>query len=378
MKLYKEAVLPIDFLSSGISCGIKSPGKLDLALFYSLAPAKAACRFTTNRIPAAPVRADRKLLKEGNLFRAVIANSGNANSFTGAAGLRDVEKVSAALSWNLKINKKSILTASTGIIGKRLPVFKIENAIPGLVAGLSREGVHKAAKAIITTDKFTKKVTAKFNIGSRVITICGIAKGAGMIAPDMATMLCFILTDAFITKKALERALGSCVSETFNCITVDGCMSTNDSVILLANGRAGNALIDSGRNFSQFAFALNRLCLELAKMIVRDAEGASKFIQIGVKQARSFQEARNAALGVANSNLFKTAVYGENRNFGRIVSSLGASGIDIRENDLKVRVSSLSRKNIAVELCLGRGNSRATVYTSDLTPEYIKINAEYS
>lgn len=378
MRVYKEAILPIDFLANGVACGIKKSGRLDLALFYSLHGARAACQFTTSKILAAPIKINKKLLKQNSRFRAIIVNSGNANCFTQRAGLKDAEKITASLSEKLKINRKDVLVASTGIIGKRLPVIKIEKAFPELIAGLSREGIKKAENAIITTDKFTKKITLKFNIGSRTVTVCAIAKGAGMIAPRMATMLCFILTDACVGQSALDKALKVSVDNSFNCITVDGCMSTNDSVILLANGSAKNKLIHSGRHFNLLVAALKHACLELARMIVRDAEGASKFIQVKVKEARNFQEARGVALNVANSNLFKTAVYGENPNFGRIVASIGQAGIDIKERDLKIKVSPLNKKDICVEVSIKRGKSCATVYTSDLTPEYIKINAEYN
>jgi glutamate N-acetyltransferase/amino-acid N-acetyltransferase len=236
----------------------------------------------------------------------------------------------------------------------------------------------KAKRAIMTTDTFTKEITAKINIGNQIITICGIAKGAGMIAPNLATMLVFIFTDAKISQGALNKALEISVDSSFNCITVDGCMSTNDTIIMLANGLAGNDLIDTDRHFNLFIKVLNIVCLELAKLIIKDAEGASKFIRIKVEQARTFSEARKVALSIANSNLFKTAMYGQNQNFGRIISAIGAGDIDIREEDLKIKVSPLNKKNINVNVSIHRGNASAIVYTSDLTPEYIKINAEYN
>jgi glutamate N-acetyltransferase/amino-acid N-acetyltransferase len=194
----------------------------------------------------------------------------------------------------------------------------------------------------------------------------------------MATLLAFILTDANITQRALNRALSFCVDNSFNCITVDGCMSTNDSVIMLANGAARNYLIDQSRYFDLFIRGLNVVCLELAKMIVKDAEGASKFIKIKVEKAKNFAEAKQVALSIANSSLFKTAMYGENPNFGRIVASIGASGIEVKEKNLKIKVSPLNKKDINVDVSINRGKSSAIVYTSDLTPEYIKINAEYN
>jgi glutamate N-acetyltransferase/amino-acid N-acetyltransferase len=378
MKIHKKATLPLGFVANGVACGIKKSGKLDLALFYSKLPAKAACKFTTNKFPAAPILLNKRNLVDNKDFQAIIVNSGNANCFNGKYGLRDAEQTARALSRVLDIQRESVLVSSTGIIGRRLPLFKIKKTIPELVKGLSKEGINRAKKAILTTDTFAKEITVKFKIKDRIITLCGIAKGAGMIAPNMATMLCFIVTDANITQKALNKALGISVDNSFNCITVDGCMSTNDSVILLANGKAGNDLININKNFNNFVKVLNKACLELAEMIVKDAEGATKFIQIKVSQTKTFAQAKKVALGVANSNLFKTAMYGENPNFGRIVASIGASGIDIPEKNLKINVSPLNKKIIFVDISLNQGKSCATVYTSDLTPEYVKINAEYN
>jgi glutamate N-acetyltransferase/amino-acid N-acetyltransferase len=378
MKVYKKAILPIGFKANGLACGIKKSGKLDLALFETRLPAKAACLFTTNKIQAAPIQLNKKHLKGNQQYHSIIVNSGNANCFTGEKGLRDAEESAKVLAHTLGAKKESILVASTGIIGRRLPLFKIKRAIPDLVKGLSRPGIDKAKKAIITTDTFTKEVTAKFDIGNRMVTICGVAKGAGMIAPHMATMLSFILTDAQISVGALKKALKVAVDQTFNCITVDGCMSTNDAVMVLANNAAGNPLIDINKNFALFVQALKIVCLRLAKLIVLDAEGASKFIQIKVSQAKSFAEARQVALSIANSNLFKTAMYGENPNFGRIASAVGASGIAVKEKGLKIKVSPLNKKYIDVSVSINQGRASATVYTSDLTCEYIKINAEYN
>jgi glutamate N-acetyltransferase/amino-acid N-acetyltransferase len=378
MKIFKKAILPKGFKASGVACGIKRSGKPDLALFYSAIPAKAACLFTSSTIKAAPILLNKRYLKGSRSFEAIIVNSGNANCFTGSQGLRDAEAMSLSLARVLKTKKENILVNSTGIIGRKLPLPKIKKAIPGLVAGLARGGIAKAARAIMTTDTFSKEITVRFNIGGQAITLCGLAKGAGMIAPDMATLLVFLFTDARIRQGALNRALKTVVDNSFNCITVDGCMSTNDSVMLLSNATAGNPAISSGGNFDTFASALQAVCLELAKMVVKDAEGATKFIQIKVCGAKSFQEAKKAALAIANSSLFKAAVYGENPNFGRIVAALGAAGIDIKEKNLKMKVSHLAKKEIDVNVFLKRGESSATVYTSDLTPEYVKINAEYN
>ena len=378
MKVYRKSILPLGFKAAGIACGLKKSGKLDLALVYSQLPAKASAKFTTNKIQAAPVIFNKKLLKQNRTFRAILVNSGNANSFTGREGLKDAEEIACVLGEASGLKKESILLASTGIIGRRLPLAKIKAGIPKLVLGLSHSGLDKVKKAILTTDTFTKEATAQFNLGKHKITVCGIAKGAGMIAPRMATMLGLIFTDARITQKALQKALGIAVENSFNCITVDGCMSTNDSVILLANSAAGNPQIEQGRNFNAFLSALNTVCLRLAKMIVKDAEGATKFIKIKVRQAKNFREAKAVALQIANSNLFKTAVYGENPNFGRIVAAAGASGAQIKERNLKIKVSSLEKKEINVTVSVGSGKADAVVYTSDLTPEYVKINAQYT
>lgn len=370
--------MPGGFLANGVACGIKKSGKLDLALFYSQGKAKAAAMFTTNKILAAHIKIDKLYMKKNNGYYAVLVNSGNANCFTGKEGVKDAEATTSNVAGNLKVQKEEVLVASTGIIGKRISVEKINKALPGLVQGLSRPGINRAKRAILTTDKQVKEITVRFPLGKQEVTLCGIAKGAGMIAPDMATMLVFLFTDARITQGALRSALKIAVENSFNCITVDGCMSTNDTVLILANGQAQNTLIDTKQNFKVFLEALKSVTEELAKMIVHGAEGATKFIRITVNEARDFHEAKRAALYIANSNLFKTAIYGENPNFGRIAAAVGASKIQTKEEDLKIGVSPLNKKEIDVEVWLKRGKACARVYTSDLTPEYIKINAAYN
>jgi len=378
MTVINKVILPKGFKASGISAGIKKSGKPDLALFYSEVSAKAACVFTSNKIQAAPLKLNREYLKTGDLFRAIIVNSGNANCFTGAAGLNDARIIAGYTAKELKVKTINVLVNSTGVIGKRMPVAKIKKSIPLLVKNLSKGGLERAKKAILTTDTFAKVSGVKFKLGNKSVIICGAAKGAGMISPDMATMLVFIMTDVNITQAALKDALKTCVNKTFNCITVDGCMSTNDSVMLLANGKAANPVIASGKNLKKFTEVLYSVCSELAKMVVRDGEGATKFIQITVDKARNEAQAKKAALAVANSNLFKTAMFGENPNFGRIAAAIGASGVDVSEDSLKIKVSALNKKEIKVHAELNKGRAKAVVYTSDLTPEYIKINAEYN
>ncbi|MDD5097990.1 MAG: bifunctional glutamate N-acetyltransferase/amino-acid acetyltransferase ArgJ [Candidatus Omnitrophica bacterium] len=378
MKNNKKIILPYGFKANGLSCGLKRSGKPDLALIYSLFPALACAKFTTSSIIAAPLIVCKAHLKSAKKFQAVLVNSANANCFTGKAGIKDAQASADYLARELNIAKNSVLVNSTGIIGKRLDVDKIKQAIPQLVAGLSDTGIHKAETAIMTTDTFAKEISRSLKVKDKLVHICAIAKGAGMIAPNMATMLCFIMTDAAITQTALDKALGTAVDKSFNCISVDGCMSTNDTVLVLANAAAGNKTISAGKDLEIFSRALESICLDLAKMVVADAEGATKFIQIDVCQAKNTQEAKSVALEIANSMLFKTAVFGQNPNFGRVAAAVGASGFNIKEEQLKIKLGSLKGKQVKLTVSLSRGKSKCTVYTSDLTPGYIKINAEYN
>ncbi len=386
MKIHKKAILPKGFQASGISGGIKKNGKLDLALFYSAEPALASCKFTSNKIQAAPVQINKRYLNKNKQYNAIIVNSGNANAFTGQEGLEDAEETTRCVANALSLKNEAVLVASTGIIGRKLPVMKIKKAIPQLIGVLSQKGIDAAKKAIMTTDKFSKEITVDFNARGCKIRLCGIAKGAGMIAPDLvsgkpacATMLVFIFTDAVITQRALDRALEISVADSFNSITVDGCMSTNDTVIVLANKAAGNEPVDLKKYFDSFREALNLVCLELAKMIVRDGEGATKFIRIKVAGAKTYMEAKKIALNIANSTLFKTAMYASSPNIvGRIVASVGAAGVAVKEGDLKIKYTPLNKKDVDIDVSIGRGKSSAVIYTSDLTHEYVKINAEYN
>ncbi len=376
MKL--KVILPLGFKANGVACGLKKSGKLDLALIYSEFPALASVKFTTNSIIAAPLVVCKKHLLQAKKFQAVLVNSGNANCFTGKSGIKDAQATADYAAKELRIASSSVLVNSTGIIGKKLDIAKIRQAIPELAGGLSGPGIHKAKKAIMTTDTFTKEAAISLKIGGKVVHICGIAKGAGMIAPHMATMLCFIMTDADIAKGALDSSFLAAVENSFNCITVDGCMSTNDTVLILANAAAGNKVISGGKDLCVFSKALETICLKLAKMVVKDAEGATKFIQIDVCQAKDFNEARMVALNIANSALFKTAVFGENPNFGRVAAAVGASNIKIKEEQLKIKLGSLKGKQVKLTVSLSQGKAKCTVYTCDLTPEYIKINAQYN
>jgi glutamate N-acetyltransferase/amino-acid N-acetyltransferase len=378
MKKTRVAILPKGFKANGIASGLKKSGKLDLALIYSQMPALACAKFTTNSILAAPLIVCKKHLKNVKKFQAVLANSGNANCFTGKTGIKDAQLSAACLAQELKISPNSVLVSSTGIIGKRLDLAKIKKGIPQLAAGLSAFGIQKAETAIMTTDTFAKEISVQIKVSGKPVHICGIAKGAGMIAPDMATMLCFIMTDASITQKALNKATAAAVDKSFNCISVDGCMSTNDTVLVLANAAAGNKAISAGVSFKKFSQALELICLELAKMVVMDAEGATKFIQIDVRQAKNVQQAKQVALAIANSVLFKTAVFGQNPNFGRVAQAVGSSGFKIKEGKLKIKLGSLKGKQVKLLVSLSQGKAGCTVYTCDLSPEYIKINAAYN
>jgi len=347
-------------------------------LIYSSLPAVASVKFTTNSIIAAPLVVSKMHLKTAKSFQAILVNSGNANCFTGKVGIKDAQACANFVAQKLKITQHSVLVNSTGIIGKKLDLTKIKQGIPGLVSGLSVLGIHKAKLAIMTTDTFAKEISLRIKIGAKWVHLCGIAKGAGMIAPNMATMLCFIMTDAVISKKALDKSLTESVDKSFNCISVDGCMSTNDTVLVLANAAAGNKIIVGAKELQIFTKALESICLELAKMVVLDAEGATKLVQIDVAGARNWREAKKVALNIANSALFKTAVYGENPNFGRVAAAVGAAGFDIKEDQLKIKLGSLKGKEVKLQVNLSRGKAGCKVFTADLTPEYIRINAQYS
>ncbi|MDO8749131.1 MAG: bifunctional glutamate N-acetyltransferase/amino-acid acetyltransferase ArgJ [Candidatus Omnitrophota bacterium] len=378
MKEYKNAItLAKGFRSQAIEAGIKKSSGLDLALIYSDVPASACGMFTKNKFAAAPVELCREYLKSKKA-QAIIVNSGNANCYTGKPGMETAKNTTCLSAELLGIDKKMVLVASTGIIGRPLDFSKIKKALPSLVGSLDRSSGNKTAQAIMTTDTKPKALARELEIGGKKVTIGAIAKGAGMIAPDMATMLCFITTDVLIEYSALKEALKQAVEYSFNMITIDGCMSTNDSVIILANGLAENKKVCLGtRNFSKFKTALSEICLGLAKMIILDAEGASKFITIQVSGAKDNTQAKKAALAVANSNLFKTAVYGGGANWGRIVAAVGASGVEVREK-IKIEGDSFRKKDIIVKIDLRLGRGKAVVYTSDLTPEYIRINAKYN
>ena len=366
------------FQANGIACGIKRSGKPDLALIACEVLANSACVFTRNSIKAAPVLVTQKKARLPKA-RAIIVNSGNANCFTGPFGLLYAQKSTEVIAGLLNIDEKYVLVASTGIIGKPLPYRKIESAAPLLVKGLSKANGRKAARAILTTDKAAKEVAAEFFLDGKKVIMGGCIKGSGMIHPDMATMLSFITTDAAIDSRMLRGALRQAVQQSFNCITIDGCMSTNDMVHVMASNLAGNTLIMSpNRDFKIFCEALNYVCLDLAKKIVLDAEGATKFIEVDVLGAASEEQARKVGFAIANSNLVKTAAYGSDPNWGRVAAAVGSTGLPVTERELKIRFTSFEKKEIVISVDLNLGKHKAAVYTSDLSLEYVRINGRYN
>lgn len=386
------------FLAHGISVGIKKSDQKDLGLIYSTIPAKVAAVFTKNTFKAAPLLINEERIQKG-MAQAILTNSGCANAATGREGYRDALIISDALSKQLKIREELILLGSTGVIGKRLPVKKIENGLGKLVKGLNETGIEDAEAAMMTTDKYPKIAVRRGVIGAKDVTICGIAKGAGMIEPNMATLLTYVMTDALIDSKALNTVFHQAINATFNSISVDGCMSTNDMAIILANGLAGNNPLEKVQaRLQHFRDMLTDVLMELCQAVVKDGEGATKFISIMVKGARSKSDARCAAYSIANSNLVKTAFFGEDPNWGRIIAALGASGISMEKEKITLCIGKLmvysqnspvevninrlkevfKGDRIDIEVDLGSGDKYYYVYTSDLSYDYVKINAEYS
>ena len=386
------------FLANGISVGIKNSDQKDLGLIYSTIPAKVAAVFTKNTFKAAPLLIDEERVKRG-IAQAIITNSGCANAATGREGYRGALAVSAALSKEMNIKDELILVSSTGVIGKRLPLKKIESGIGNLVKGLNETGIKDAETAMMTTDKYPKIAIRRGVVGAKDITICGIAKGAGMIEPNMATLLTYVMTDALIDSKALSTVFHQVINSTFNSISVDGCMSTNDMAIILANGLAGNNPLEKAQaRLQRFRDMLTDVLMELCHAVVKDGEGATKFISIMVEGAKSKSDARSAAYAIANSNLVKTAFFGEDPNWGRIIAALGSSGIPMEKEKISLSIGDIlvfhqnspvnislnklkeifQKDRIDVHVELGGGDKSYYVYTSDLSYDYVKINADYS
>lgn len=396
MKNLKKYHVP-GFLANGIHAGIKENGEPDLSLIFSAKPATAAAVFTTNCFKAAPVLLDMERIRSG-IIQAVIVNSGVANAATGEEGLSDALAVSKAVSAELGIDDDKILVASTGVIGRRIPVQKIVGGVKNLAAGLNEDGIEDAERGIMTTDRFPKIAFRRGIIRSREISLCGIAKGAGMIQPNMATMLAFIMTDASINKDALDFVFRRSVAITFNAITVDGCMSTNDTAVIMANGMAGNEPFKKGsRCLSRFEVLLSDLMLELSRELVRDGEGATKVIEVEVTEARTRKDAEGIAYAIANSNLVKTAFFGGDPNWGRIIAAAGSIGLDLPVNHVKLfledipifadgkgtsgrefEIAEMMKKDvIKLRFAVGMGKKKWRIFTSDLSFDYVKINARY-
>lgn len=388
---------PRGFQAAGVHCGLKK-AKRDFALVYTAAPAVGAAAFTTNVVQAAPVCVDKEQFARRGRFKALAVNSGNANACTGQRGMRDAWEMVRMTAEALKIEHDEVLVSSTGVIGQYLCMDKIAAGITDAARGLGPDGT-SAAEAIRTTDTFTKEAALHFTHNGVCITLGGMAKGSGMIAPNMATMLAFVSTDAAIESGALQQATHQAVVRSFNRISVDGDMSTNDMVIVLANGTAGNPVIGepTGELYACFAAALEQLLVKLSKMIVMDGEGATKFVEIRVLGAATEHEADQAARAVANSNLVKTAIHGEDANWGRILAAIGTSGIafdpalvtihfgdvpilgqhyaiDFSEERAK---QVLSQREIVLTINLHRGSAAVTFWTCDLSKDYVAINANY-
>ncbi len=389
---------PQGFTAAGIHCGIKKPGILDLALLVSTVPGPIAGVFTKNRVVAAPVILDRRHLRH-HRGRAIIVNSGNANACTGAPGLQAATAMADAVAQGLAIPRTQVFVGSTGVIGRVLPIDRVTAGIPTLIAKLSHTGGRQAAQAILTTDLRPKTIALQTRIGGRVVTIGGMAKGSGMIHPNMATMLGYLTTDAAIAPAALQRALKSAVDQSFNCISVDGDTSTNDTVLCLANGLAKNATIQAGtKHYRQFEQLLTEASQALALAICRDGEGVTKVVKIAVDGAQTLAAARRVASTVATSNLVKTALFGEDANWGRVMGAIGRSGVPINPDKLTVRFDKVvmvkrgmgtglaaerkiaqvfKQKEFTISIDLGQGRAAAHMWTTDLSYDYVRINASY-
>jgi len=389
--------LPKGFSLAVAEAAIKKPGRKDIALIYSTAEANIAGVFTTNKIKAAPVKIDMEKIKSGR-GQALIVNSGNANACTGKRGLKDASDTTSLTARKLNINPALVYTCSTGVIGTPLPMEKIKAALPVLVANLGKACLRDIASAIMTTDTVPKLIRKKIIIGGKAGMLSGICKGAGMIAPNMATMLCFIMTDIAVEKRTLSNALKGSVKRSFNRITIDGDMSTNDTALIMANGMLGNTEItEKSASYTTFKEGLDEVTYGLSRLIAKDGEGATKLITIEVKGAATEKEAEKAAFAVANSSLVKTAIYGNDSNWGRIMAALGYSGIRLSEDNITVYIGNIKVVNkgrgtgkdpdanrylknnseVNILINLNKGAASARVLTCDLTEEYVKVNAEY-
>lgn len=387
---------PKGFKSAGIHCGIKK-SKKDLALIYSELPATAAGVFTTNKVLAAPVLVCKEFLNSSDSFHAIIINSGNANACTGKLGLENAYKMADETAKRLKIKSNQVFVSSTGVIGEQLPMDKIIKGINHIVDSIEDGNDLATAQAIMTTDTFPKLFNKTFLIDGKEVSIGGIAKGSGMIHPNMATMLAFITTDAKIEKLTLQKLLKNVTDLTFNKIVVDGDTSTNDMVLMLANGASNVEIIDETENYKIFEKNLYELLKKLSIDIVKDGEGATKLVEINVEGALSNTDADKAARQIALSPLVKTAIHGEDANWGRIIAAVGYSGIEFNPDlfELEINEVPILRQNyevtlpnelanqtlksseVKIRVNLNAGNGKATIWTCDFSEEYVKINGSY-
>jgi len=391
----KSLQLPRGFSAAGIGAGIKKKKK-DMALIVSDVMAETAAVFTTNQVKAAPVKWDMKVV-EHNGAKAIVMNSGNANACTGAQGMADAEATAALVAGKLGIAPLDVFVCSTGTIGKPLPMDKIAGGIELLFDEVSPDGGMDAAEAMMTTDLVSKTVTVEIDLDGKPIRITGLAKGSGMIEPNMATMLAFILTDAAVEKHTLQCALRAAADMSFNRITVDGDRSTNDTVICLANGQAGNeVLTQNSKHWKTFYHALEKVLFDLSMMIVKDGEGATRVITVRVTGAASNGEAEEAARAVANSMLNKTAWAGKRPNWGRIMDAIGYSYAQVQENKVDINyddvpavrngvaagtpeeelVAAVSKEAFTIHINLNLGTGQTVVYTCNCTEDYVRINVE--
>lgn len=387
---------PRGFRAAGVAAGIKPSGAPDVALIVSDSPASAAAVFTNSRVVAAPVVVSRAHVKGGSA-RGIVVNSGNANACTGAQGKADAERMAELAAAAVGAPPAEMLVASTGVIGRPLPMEKLEQGIRAAAAQLAPDGA-PAARAIMTTDTLPKEVAVEFEAGGQRVRIGGIAKGSGMIAPRMATMLAFITTDVQIWPEVLQAALRSSVERSLNCITVDGDTSTNDTVFVLANGQSKANAAPGSPVHRAFCEALLAVCTRLAKELARDGEGATKLVEIQVTGARSVAQARQVGLTVGNSPLVKTALFGNDPNWGRILAAAGRAGVPLEPEELNLRVAgvplvhggeplpfdeataskAMDAPEVLIELDLGHGRFASTVWTCDFSYDYVRINAEYT
>jgi glutamate N-acetyltransferase/amino-acid N-acetyltransferase len=386
---------PCGFEAAGVRCGLKSRGR-DLALVYAVTPAHVAGVFTTNRFQAAPVLVTKDRVGRERI-RAIVVNSGSANACTGPRGHADALRMADLVGDALDAPPRSVLVCSTGVIGEPLPMRKLTSGIKKVVAALGPNGAAEAEEAIMTTDTRPKSIAVEFGLDGRPVRVGGMAKGSGMIAPSMATMLAFITTDAHLAPGLLQSCLLSAVDRSFHRITVDGDTSTNDTVLLLANGQAEVGQVTARHGLARFQAALDRVCTHMAREIVRDGEGASKFIEIEVSGADSERDAHRIAKTIATSPLVKTAIAGGDPNWGRVLAAAGRAGVrfqpelvDLRlgdvqvvrrgsacRHDRKAAANAVSGEEVRIVLDLNSGKHDASVWTCDLTAGYVRINADY-